>query len=135
MRTRRLTRNESAHVGRDRAAFAVPGPEVRALEELAGELPPEVGEPIEAVEIQIAQLIRQEFAAAQLSIFDLRAFEDYDDWLDVLESRQMGLSMAGVRTRVVTVRLTPYLTWCRDTAQQPSASSLDRYAQTADRRR
>jgi hypothetical protein len=76
----------------------------------------------------IAILSEEEFAWAQIVIPDLSSFLGYDDWLDCREGFEIGLAMAGVDVKKVSVILSPYLAWCRLTGAQPSERSLDAFA-------
>jgi hypothetical protein len=76
----------------------------------------------------IAALSEEEFAWAQIVIPDLSAYLGYEDWLDCREGFEVGLAMAGVDVRRISVVLSPYLAWCRLTGAQPSERSLDAFA-------
>jgi hypothetical protein len=101
------------------------------MDPVPSEFLPEVGTtaPLEDLNIlTLALLKREQFQLARLSIFDLRDYADYDEWVEVLESRQVGLAMAGVQARQVWVELSAFLDWCRSNSQRPNASTLDSYA-------
>jgi hypothetical protein len=70
----------------------------------------------------------EEFLLAQLSIFDLRDYGDYEEWMEAQESRQFGLAIAGVEARRIPIELSAFLDWCQHTLQRPNSSTLDKYA-------
>jgi hypothetical protein len=76
----------------------------------------------------IAVLSEQEFAWAQIVIPDLGSYLGFEDWLDCRDGFEIGLAMAGVDVRKISVVLSPYLAWCRLTGAQPSERSLDAFA-------
>jgi hypothetical protein len=76
----------------------------------------------------IAVLSEEEFAWAQIIIPDLSSYLGYEDWLDCREGFEVGLAMAGVDVKKISVVLSPYLAWCRLTGAQPSERSLDAFA-------
>jgi hypothetical protein len=78
----------------------------------------------------IALVGEAEFAQAQTLIPDLEAYFDYEDWRDSRDGFQMGLAMAGVVVKMVTVRLTPFLAWRRLTGAPLSEQGLDAFAST-----
>ena len=61
----------------------------------------------------IALVAEEEFARAQTLMAGLDRYFDYDDWRDSREGFQMGLAMAGVDVKMVTVGLAPFLAWRR----------------------
>jgi hypothetical protein len=76
----------------------------------------------------MAMISEEEFAWAQIVIPDLTSYFDFQDWLDRREGFQIGLSMAGVDVRTVSIVLSPFLAWCRLTETAPSERSLDAFA-------
>lgn len=76
----------------------------------------------------VGVLSAQEFAWAQTVLPDLNNYADYQDWLNSREDLQMGLAMAGVDTKIATVALSTFLTWCRSSCVLPSERSLDAFA-------
>ncbi len=70
----------------------------------------------------------EEFPLAQLSIFDLRDYSDYEEWVETQESRQFGLAIAGVEARRIPIELGAFLDWCQQTLQRPNSTALDKYA-------
>ena len=58
----------------------------------------------------------------------LKAYADYDDWLDVREGLQLGLAIAGVDVRIVRIELSSFLTWCGRAGRQSGEESLDDFA-------
>jgi hypothetical protein len=68
------------------------------------------------------------FQVAKTMIRELNDYVDYDDWLDVREGTQLGLAMAGVDSRLVTIDLSRFLRWCARVARQPSEAALDAFA-------
>ena len=81
----------------------------------------------------IALVGEAEFAQAQTLIPDLEAYFDYEDWRESRDGFQMGLAMAGVDVKMVTVGLTPFLTWRRLTGAPASEEALDAFASTIGR--
>jgi hypothetical protein len=63
-----------------------------------------------------------------LSIFELREYDDYADWSETQESRQIGLEMAGLSPRSVAIELSGFLEWSRRNARRADAAALDAYA-------
>ena len=53
----------------------------------------------------IALVSEQEFARARTIVPGLNAYFDYEDWRESRDGFQMGLAMAGVDVKMVTVRL------------------------------
>ena len=78
----------------------------------------------------IALLAEEEFARAQTIVEGLDLYFDYDDWCDSREGFQMGLAMAGVDVKMVTVGLAPFLAWRRLTGTPASEQALDAFAST-----
>jgi hypothetical protein len=78
----------------------------------------------------IALVAEAEFAQAQTLIPGLDAYFDHEDWRDSRDGFQMGLAMAGVDVKMVAVRLTPFLAWCRLTRTPPSEQALEAFATT-----
>jgi hypothetical protein len=78
----------------------------------------------------IALVAEEEFARAQTLVSGLDAYSDYEDWRDAREGFQIGLAMAGVDVKMVTVRLTPFLAWCRLNKTLASEQALEAFAST-----
>ena len=52
----------------------------------------------------------------------------YEDWLDSRYGRYMGLSICGVRTRLVTVPIKQFVQWCDGLQISPTERALDAFA-------
>jgi len=76
----------------------------------------------------IAVISEKEFVWAQVVIPDLGAYSGYQDWLDSREGFQIGLAMAGVDVKMISVSLSPFLVWSRLTGTQPTERTLDAFA-------
>jgi hypothetical protein len=88
-------------------------------------------DPTSNVESAIVALIDgNEFAWAQIVISELNDYCDFEDWLLSREGFQMGLAMAGVEVKTLSIALTPFLAWCRVTGAAPSERALDDFALT-----
>jgi hypothetical protein len=75
-----------------------------------------------------AQLNERDYELARRVIPELRAFQDYDDWLDFRNGSFWGLEMAGFKVEIVPVSLSAFETWLRTTPTPPRISALDRFA-------
>ena len=80
----------------------------------------------ESVVVGILDATDFEFARPLMP--ELQTYVDYSDWLDVRQGAQMGLAMAGVDARVVTVDFQRFISWCENCRVAPSESALDAYA-------
>jgi hypothetical protein len=78
--------------------------------------------------VAMAVISEEEFAWAQVTVPDLAYHAGYQEWLDCREGFQMGLAMAGVEVKTVSVVLSPFLAWCRLTDSPPSEQALDLFA-------
>ncbi len=78
----------------------------------------------------IALLAEEEFARAQTIVPGLNAYFDYEDWRESREGFQIGLAMAGVDVKMVTIGLTPFLAWRRLTKAPANEQALDAFAST-----
>lgn len=83
----------------------------------------------------MAAISDHEFSWAQVVVPDLIRYPDYQDWLDHREGFQIGLSMAGVEVKTISIALVPFLVWCRLVQNRPSERSLDDFALTLFRMR
>jgi hypothetical protein len=81
----------------------------------------------------VALMSEGEFARARTIVGGLNAYFDYEDWRESREGFQMGLAMAGVDVKMVTVGLTPFLAWCRLTKTPASEHALEAFASTIGR--
>src|ERR1700722_15858010 len=78
----------------------------------------------------IALVSEQEFARARTIVPGLNAYFDYEDWRESRDGFQIGLAMAGVDVKMVTVGLTPFLAWCRLNKTLASEQALEAFAST-----
>lgn len=78
--------------------------------------------------VSIAVLSSSEFEKARRQISELSRHASYDDWLDQLYGRFMGLSLGGDDARLVMIRLGDFLNWCRARKVRLSEAALDAYA-------
>jgi hypothetical protein len=76
----------------------------------------------------VSVISEKEFAWAQVVIPDLSSYLSYQDWLDSREGFQIGLAMAGVDVKMISVPLSPFLVWCRLTGTPPAERTLDAFA-------
>ncbi len=82
----------------------------------------------------VAHLDENEFALAKFAIPEIRAFQDYDDWLDFREAALFALRMAGFNVKIIPVQIAAFANWRRWTSTSPSLSALDRFAREGQRR-
>jgi hypothetical protein len=82
----------------------------------------------EASNIIAADLTERDYRLARLSIPEMAAFQDYDDWLDYRTGTFWGLEMAGFTVEIIPVDLSAFIAWRRLTSEAPSVSALDRFA-------
>lgn len=81
-----------------------------------------------------ADLTEGDYRLARMTTPELRAFEDYEDWLDFRAGMFWGLEMAGFTVNLVQVNLAEFAIWCTTTSIRPSISALDRFARSRDLR-
>jgi len=81
-----------------------------------------------------ADLTEGDYRLARMAMPELRAFEDYEDWLDFRTGVFWGLEMAGFTVNLVRVNLAEFMIWCTATSILPSISALDRFARSRDPR-
>jgi hypothetical protein len=87
------------------------------------------GDGLSKADISVIALVAEdEFASAQAMIPEWRGYPSYEEWRDSREGYQMGLSMAGVEVRMVPVKLTRFLAWCRDTKTPSTADAMETFA-------
>jgi hypothetical protein len=79
-------------------------------------------------EIVAAHLNERDYRLAKIAIPALRAFQDYEDWLDFRDGSLWGLIMAGIDVAIIPVDLVAFVLWCRATSTRPSLSALDGFA-------
>ena len=75
-----------------------------------------------------AYLTEGDYRLARMTMPELRAFEDYEDWLDFRTGVFWGLEMAGFTVNLVRVNLAEFVIWCTATSIILSISALDRFA-------
>ena len=103
-----------------------PGKSIDGLEPKADDVT--IHEADDCKKCHLAMIRPEQFPLAQLSIFDLRGFADYDEWAEVQESRAFGVAIAGVEARRIPIELGAFLDWCRQNVQRPNSATLDKYA-------
>ena len=81
-----------------------------------------------------AYLTEGDYRLARMTMPELRAFEDYEDWLDFRTGVFWGLEMAGFTVNLVRVNLAEFVIWCTATSIILSISALDRFARFRDLR-
>ena len=69
-----------------------------------------------------------DFEVARPLMPELQTYADYSDWLDLRQGAQIGLAMAGIDARVVTVDFQRFVSWCESCRVDPTESALDVYA-------
>jgi hypothetical protein len=75
-----------------------------------------------------AHLSQRDYELARFVIPELRAFKDYEDWLDFREGSLWGLEMAGFKVEIIPVSLSAFETWRRTTSTPPRIPELDQFA-------
>lgn len=78
--------------------------------------------------IVVAHLTERDFAAARLTIPEIGAFKDYEDWLDFHVSSLFGLEAAGFCVDQIPIDLGKFTKWREATSTLPSISALDQFA-------
>lgn len=78
--------------------------------------------------VVIGLVLERNFERAQAELGDLAHFTDYDDWLDLREGLQIGLSMAGGDAATVCVSLSSFLEWRGLTGASSDQRALDAFA-------
>jgi hypothetical protein len=81
-----------------------------------------------------ADLTEGDYRLARMTMPELRAFEDYEDWLDFRTGVFWGLEMAGFTVNLVPVDLSEFAIWRETTSINSSISALDRFARFRDLR-
>ena len=84
--------------------------------------------PRDSSRIIVAQLTERDFASARLTLPEMGAFRDYEDWLDFRTSGLFGLQAAGFSVEQIPVDLGKFTKWCEATSTFPSISALDQFA-------
>ena len=69
-----------------------------------------------------------DFEVARPLMPELQTYADYSDWLDLRQGAQIGLAMAGIDARVVTVDFQRFVSWCESCRVDPTELALDVYA-------
>src|SRR5579871_2839881 len=85
----------------------------------------------ETSRVVVAHLTEDDFASARLTIPEIGAFEDYQNWLDFRTSALFGLEAAGFSVEQVTVDIGKFTRWSESTSITPSISALDEFASAA----
>jgi hypothetical protein len=75
-----------------------------------------------------AHLSERDYELARDVIPELRAFQDYEDWLDFRQGSLWGLEMAGFKVEVIPVSLRAFETWRRTASTPPCIPELDQFA-------
>jgi hypothetical protein len=75
-----------------------------------------------------AHLSERDYELARFVIPELRAFQDYEDWLDFRQGSLWGLEMAGFKVEIIPVSLSAFETWRRTTSTPPRVPELDQFA-------
>jgi hypothetical protein len=75
-----------------------------------------------------AHLSERDYELARFVIPELRAFQDYEDWLDFRQGSLWGLEMAGFKVEMIPVSLSAFETWRRTTSTPPGIPELDQFA-------
>jgi hypothetical protein len=75
-----------------------------------------------------AHLSERDYELARDVIPELRAFQDYEDWLDFRQGSLWGLEMAGFKVEVIPVSLSAFETWRRTASTPPCIPELDQFA-------
>ena len=78
--------------------------------------------------IVVAHLTERDFASARLTIPEIGAFKDYEDWLDFRTSGLFGLQAAGFSVEQIPIDLEKFTKWREATSTLPSISALDQFA-------
>src|SRR5271155_2022933 len=81
-----------------------------------------------------ADLTEGDYRLARMTMPELCAFEDYEDWLDFRTGVFWGLEMAGFTVNLVLVDLSEFEIWREMTSIISSISALDRFARFRDLR-
>lgn len=87
--------------------------------------------PREPSRIVVAHLTERDFASARLTIPEIGAFKDYEDWIDFRTSGLFGLEVAGFSVEQIPVDLAKFSKWREATSTLPSISALDQFAGSA----
>jgi hypothetical protein len=82
----------------------------------------------ESSNIVAAHLTERDFRLARLSIPEMGAFQDYEDWLDYRMGTFWGLEMAGLTVEMIPVDLSEFIAWRRSASAALTISALDRFA-------
>lgn len=85
---------------------------------------------IESSHIVAAYLSEADYRLARRIVPEMRAFKDYEDWLDFRVGMFWGLGMAGFTVDLISVDLAEFGRWRRTTSTGPSISALDRFARS-----
>jgi hypothetical protein len=88
----------------------------------------------ESSHIVAAYLSEADYRLARRIVPEMRAFKDYEDWLDFRVGMFWGLGMAGFTVDLISVDLAEFAQWRRTTSTAPSISALDRFARSRDLR-
>jgi hypothetical protein len=80
--------------------------------------------------IVAAYLNERDYRLARITMPEMGAFEDYEDWLDFRTGMLWGLEAAGYALEPIPVDLTEFAIWCRTISIPPSISALDRFARS-----
>jgi hypothetical protein len=81
-----------------------------------------------------AYLNKRDFRLARFAIPEMRAFHDYQDWLDFRQGSLWGLEMAGFQVEIIRVSWSMFEMWRSSTSTPPDISALDQFARIrADR--
>ena len=70
----------------------------------------------------------------RFAIPELRALQDYEDWLGFRQGSLWGLEMAGFKVEISPASFSAFEAWSRMSSTLPSISALDRLAGAPARR-